>query len=815
MPDVSFVAAVIVDVASRQVDKPFDYAVPSILADVVDSGSVVYVPFGRRRAPGYVIGIRPVGLESRPLKPILNVVSAAPPLDEEAIALTAWLTERTACTRLQAIHAVLPSAFRLQTTRVYRGVDEYTPVASLEKECVLLWRKLCRTPRTEMQIVKQFGTTASFWLAELITQGAVVELDSVRTQTGAKTESLVRRKVDVSVLQQALAERLRRAPKQARILQTLLENEEVSVATLLLTPSDASIRALETAGYIERVQVEVLREMTQTGTVEVDTARALTHWQDQACAAIVAACKSGEMHTLLLHGVTGSGKTEVYLQAIDACAVAGRGAVVLVPEIALTPQMVGRFLARFGERVAVLHSGLSAAEKRDEWLRIQRGQATIVVGARSAIFAPLKHPALIIIDEEHETSYKQDESPRYDAREVASWRAQYHGATVVLGSATPSLVSMHQVEQGHAQMLTLPMRVNGRPLPRVTVVDMREELRSGNRSLFSSALAQGVDTALAAAKQSILFLNRRGFAAFALCRSCGETVQCPRCDISLTVHKHAYSSELRCHYCEFTAEWHDVCPNCKEPSLRTFGVGTQQVEAAIQVQWPNARVLRMDVDTTRARGAHQRAISKFLNGEADILVGTQMIAKGLDFPNVTFVGVITADTMLSVPDYRSAERTFQLLTQVAGRAGRAADEGHTVVQTYRPSHFAIAAAAHHDYSAFYREERELRRAFTYPPFCEIAVFVATNQNETLARGAAGRFERELRRAGLDDRLVVLPATASGIPRVEDKYRYQVVVKYEAWSEVRTYVVKAFHLVQAKLDKFGGGCILDVNAGRIG
>ncbi|WP_188882379.1 replication restart helicase PriA, partial [Alicyclobacillus cellulosilyticus] len=541
---------------------------------------------------------------------------------------------------------------------------------------------------------------------------------------------------------------------------------------------------------------------------------ALTPAQARAVADIVAAVQRGRGEAVVLFGVTGSGKTEVYLRAIAECLAAGGGAIVLVPEIALTPQMVARFVDRFGSRVAVLHSGLSAGEKRDEWSRIRRGEARIVVGARSAVFAPVQGLKLIIVDEEHEPSYKQEETPHYDARDVARWRAQYRGGVVVYGSATPSLEAMHEVEQGRARLLTLPTRVHGGPLPPVQIVDMREELRSGNRSIFSRALADGLERTVTAGHQAMLFLNRRGYAAFVLCRNCGAILQCPHCDISLTVHKGAAGEgALVCHYCGFAAALPDACPDCGEAVLRPFGIGTQQVEEAIRARWPLWRVARMDVDTTRRKGAHREVLEAFYRNELDVLVGTQMIAKGLDVPNVAFVGVVMADTMLAVPDFRAAERTFDLLTQVVGRAGRAEVPGETVIQTFQPDHYAILAAARHDYAAFYRQERALRERFFYPPFCELAVFVAVHADPGIARGAAARFERELRRR-LGPQHEVLPAVPAAVPRVQNRFRYQVVIKYRRWPDVQAAVTAAYTLVEARLRRYGGACRLDVNAGRI-
>jgi primosomal protein N' (replication factor Y) (superfamily II helicase) len=616
-------------------------------------------------------------------------------------------------------------------------------------------------------------------------------------------------------LEAALHAKLRKARKQARLLQNLVEQGEMQLAEFGLAPSDPSVRALILEGIARLEEREIYRSVEYGSISASKDIPDLTPSQNKALLAIEHSLANARPEDFVLYGVTGSGKTEVYLQSIAAVLRAGGGAIVLVPEIALTPQMVGRFVSRFGGQVAVLHSGLSQGEKRDEWMRIRRGEARIVVGARSAVFAPVTNLRLVIIDEEHESSYKQEESPRYEAREVARQRARISGAVVVSGSATPSLFAMRDVELGHAKLLTMPIRVNRKPLPSVEIVDMREELRNGNHSLFSRSLQVGLEQTVSRGEQAILFLNRRGFASFSLCRECGACMKCPNCDISLTVHKSGTKMYLRCHYCGHDAPLPAACPECGSEGMRPFGIGTQQIELLVKQKWPNTRVARMDNDTTRQKGAHQKIIQAFLNHEVDVLIGTQMIAKGLDFPDVSLVGVIAADTMLLLPDYRAAERSFQLLTQVSGRAGRAQIDGHTVIQTYRPDHFSIQCAAHHDFQGFYEEEKRTREAFWYPPYCELAVFLATHPEEKLVMGAARRFERELRRSSVAGQITILPASPCGISRIENKYRYQVVVKYLKWDEVRDEIVHAFHIVYQKMNQYHGVCSLDVSAGRIG
>lgn len=468
--------------------------------------------------------------------------------------------------------------------------------------------------------------------------------------------------------------------------------------------------------------------------------------QQQAAVAQLTQALRGEGGRFLLHGVTGSGKTEVYIRAIRETLESGRTAIVLVPEISLTPQMVNWFRARFGGDAAVLHSRLSDGERFDEWRRIRRGGARVVIGARSAVFAPLQNLGMIIVDEEHESSYQSDKRPRYDARDIARWRAEHHGGVLLLGSATPSLATYMKVMPGvrpvnRLTLLEMTERVKGRPLPEVRVVDMREELVNGNRSIFSGALIEGMRETLHEGRQVILFLNRRGYAHFVSCRSCGYVEKCEHCDVSLTFHME--EQLLKCHYCGFTKRMPTACPQCASRFIKQFGAGTQKVEEEVRARFPGVPVARMDMDTTSAKGAHERILGAFRRGETRVLVGTQMIAKGLDFPNVTLVGVVAADMTLHVPDYRSVERTFQLLTQVAGRAGRADFPGRVIVQTYDPEHYGIRLAARQDYRAFYFEEERVRRRALYPPFTVLARLLVSSKDGERAKNTAEALEKQL------------------------------------------------------------------------
>ncbi|WP_415841256.1 primosomal protein N', partial [Paenibacillus alkaliterrae] len=572
--------------------------------------------------------------------------------------------------------------------------------------------------------------------------------------------------------------------------------------------SAASVRSLAEKGLLELREVEQQRDPYAGRDFERTIALPLTEGQQEVYSRISRAVDSGEPQTMLLHGVTGSGKTEVYLQSIQFCLEQEKQAIVLVPEISLTPQMVERFKGRFGDAVAVLHSRLSNGERYDEWRKIRNRQVQVAIGARSAIFAPFERIGLIIIDEEHESSYKQEESPKYHARDVAVRRAKQHGAAVVLGSATPSLESfaaasrpLNALERGREPaLLPMPDRVGGRPMPPVTVIDMREELKDGNRSMFSRLLHSSLAERLGRGEQSVLLLNRRGYSTFVMCRSCGYTAACPHCDISLTYHQK--SRALRCHYCGHAEQAPATCPSCQSEHIRYFGTGTQRVEEELAKLFPGIRVIRMDVDTTTEKNSHEKLLKQFGERKADVLLGTQMVAKGLDFPYVTLVGVIAADTSLNLPDFRAAERTFQLLTQVAGRAGRHHLPGEVVIQTYVPEHYAVVTAQKHDYAAFVSEELRHRGAMGYPPYCRIILVTMSHEQLPLLSSVSEQFAAGLRElaehegvllplnSGFNRALEVLGPVASPISRMKDRYRFQCVIKYRGNTDASALVRRA-------------------------
>ena len=541
----------------------------------------------------------------------------------------------------------------------------------------------------------------------------------------------------------------------------ILRNELISIST-------SSVNTLVKKGVLIEEKIEHYRVNYNNG---VSVINELTEEQKHVVSSVV----NDETSTYLLHGVTGSGKTEVYMSIIEHYLSLGKTCIVLVPEISLTPQMVSRFQSRFGDKIAAIHSALSDGEKYDEWRRICRGEASIVIGARSAIFAPLKNIGVIIIDEEHSDSYKQsDPSPRYSAKDVALIRAKYHNCSVVFGSATPSLEAMARAKKGVYKLLTLDKRVNGKSLPKVNIIDMNLGIRS-SKGHFSLELIKAINETLEREEQVILLLNRRGYSSFVTCRSCGFTYKCPNCDITLTYHKS--SNNLRCHYCGYGDTLKEVCPSCHEKSLNSLGVGTQKIEEEINKYIVGAKVLRMDYDTTSRKGMHEKMINEFKNQEYNILLGTQMVAKGLDFSNVTLVGVINADTSLNIPDFRSSETTFSLLSQVSGRSGRSTKEGKVYIQTYNPDHYAIKLAGNHDYLTFFQEEMKIRKQLKYPPYCFICNIRISGKDALYIFEESCKIKRSLDRNLVN--VNILGPSTSNLYKINNIFRYNIIIKYRS------------------------------------
>ena len=759
------IAKVIVDVPSSMVNQTFDYEIPERLKEIVQPGMRVVIPFGPRKITGFVDSIVQHSSYDT-LKEIIDVLDIAPVLTEELLHVGKWLAHKTLSLYISTYKAMLPQALRSTYDKEVQRVED----SILPMEVAAFFHEKQSVPYDDF--IEKFGHKI---LKQLIDEKDVQVVYVVTSNITKQYKTMII-PIDKSSLKMAYEEMDNRAKRQKQIIAFFMEYPDPIDQNLLcdqLNIQRSNIKPLLDKGYLTEERVEVYRNPYDRD-FEKTTNLTLTDEQQIAVNRIHESIQKEQDTTFLLHGVTGSGKTEVYLQSIEKVLNRGEEAICLVPEISLTPQMVQRFKGRFGDKVAVMHSGLSTGEKYDEWRKIQRKEVQVVVGARSAIFAPFENLGIIIIDEEHETTYKQEETPRYHARDVAIKRASLHGCPVVLGSATPTLESFARAKKNVYTLLTLEQRTNNQPMPKVDIVDMRAELHAGNRTMFSRTLMEEMKACIARGEQVVLLLNRRGYSTFALCRDCGHVEQCPNCDISLTYHKGDH--RLKCHYCSHEQPMPPYCPNCESDLFRFFGTGTERVEEALVKLMPEASVIRMDNDTTRRKGAHERLLQKFSNKEANILLGTQMIAKGLDFENVTLVGVLAADSMLHLPDFRSAEKTFQLITQVSGRAGRHELEGKVIVQTYTPDHYSIDLASMYDYMEFYEKEMRLRRTFKYPPYVYLMLVTISHENMFKVHEVANKIVQMLQPT-LQAQSIILGPTPSPIARIKNKYRFQLMVKY--------------------------------------
>lgn len=624
----------------------------------------------------------------------------------------------------------------------------------------------------------------------------------LRSNIGEKMERIVFLTTDGDI-NEKIASVENRSRYMGEVLRILDQEDGIPLAELADMAGGAplsSFKSLEKRGWISLEEQEVYRNPWDQPLPQCYEKVVLSQEQRTAIDTIGQGMEeSGGV--FLLHGVTGSGKTEVYMHLVEKALKSKKRSIILVPEISLTPQTVGHFKRRFGEEVAILHSRLSLGERFDEWRRIYNCEVNIVVGARSAIFAPIRDLGLVIIDEAHEDSYKSESKPRYDTIGLAEERCKSRGAVLVLGTATPSLKDYYCSKEGHYTKVSMDHRIDNKPLPKVEIVDMRIEIEKGNRSIFSRELYEGLKGVLSRGEQAIILLNRRGYAQFVSCRSCGYVVKCDNCDISLTYHSRG--NVLKCHYCGDTKPYPRVCPECKSTYIKHFGVGTQRVEEEIVRLLPGARIVRMDMDTTSRKGAHQRILDSFNQKEYDILLGTQMVAKGLDFPDVTLVGVIAADTSLNLPDYRSSEKTFQLITQVAGRAGRGQREGRVIVQTYQPEHYAIQYASRHDYRGFYNEEIGIRRQFRYPPFSHIIRILITGEREKSIINTAMDIKKWIdhrisQDAIIKSGVIELGAYPAPLERIKNKYRWHVVIRVR---DERIFLERYHEMIDQCLKEF--------------
>ena len=721
-------ADIIVDISHEKLDRPFQYRVPPRLADKLEVGMCVSVPFGNgnKQIKGYVVGLsETVNFDPARIKDITGLLQKGPGSEDKMIELAAWIRKNYGSTMIQALKTVLParkSVKKLEHRRIERLMNK-EEILSLLGEC----------------------------------------------------------------------ERKKQTAK-AKLLRELLEQEVLPYEWITgkLGVSAATVNSLVKAGALRVAVMESFRnpvnlsgtEGAGTNTGDTLAAKALSFDQAYIVDEILEEYDAGKRGTYLIHGITGSGKTEVYIRLIEEVVSRGRQAIVLIPEIALTYQTLLRFYKRFGERVSVMNSTLSPGEKYDQCERAKAGEIDVIIGPRSALFTPFPDIGLIVMDEEHEGSYKSESTPKYHAREVAGEVARLHNASLVLGSATPSLESYYRADTGAYRMFVLRERLTGGSLPQVHTVDLREELKSGNRSIFSRKLQELLADRLEKGQQSMLFLNRRGYAGFISCRSCGLVMKCPHCDVSLSEHK---GGRLVCHYCGYTESMPKLCPKCGSKYISGFRAGTQQIEDKLKEMFPGVRTLRMDADTTRTKDSYEQILAAFSNGEADVLIGTQMIVKGHDFPKVTLVGVLAADLSLSVGDYRAGERTFQLLTQAVGRAGRGELPGEAVIQTYQPEHYAVVHAANQDYESFYQEEILYREMLSYPPAAHmLAVQIFAKEEERgkcLAKRLADMVKSMEAAGQAADRITVMGPTAAAIGKVNDIFRFVFYIKHTKYDKL--------------------------------
>lgn len=771
------VAKVIVDVPTMQTDQPFTYLVPENLNEQLAVGMRVEVPFGNgnRHVQGFVLAIESMAATvldetNVQLKELVAVLDLKPVLNTEMLALADYMKEKTFAFKITCLQTMLPSVMRADYQKYIYLTDELSE--ELQDQLFYGLEEISWDQAQERGLLPQ--------LMALRKQQKVDIRYEVTTRNKVKMVRFIQAAKEFEQLEEIRLGLRKGAKKKEQLLYYLqrLGTEKVTAVKEMkeLGFSTALLNEAAKNGWLTFVEKEAYRDPFANQTFEKTTALSLNAEQQVAVETILQSVQEQQSQTYLLEGITGSGKTEVYLQVIAEVLNQGKTAIMLVPEISLTPQMVQRFKSRFGEHVAVMHSGLSQGEKYDEWRKIERGEAEVVVGARSAIFAPIENIGVIIIDEEHEASYKQEETPRYHARDLAIWRSEYHHCPVVLGSATPSLESRARAQKNVYQRLRLTQRANqAATLPTIDVVDMRQEVENGNVSSFSMSLQEKLQERLEKNEQSVLLLNRRGYSSFVMCRDCGYVLPCPNCDISLTLHMD--SKTMKCHYCGHEERIPYRCPNCGQDKIRYYGTGTQKVEEELQTLLPDSRILRMDVDTTRRKGAHEKILRTFGEGQADILLGTQMIAKGLDFPNVTLVGVLNADTALNLPDFRSSERTFQLLTQVSGRAGRAEKPGEVIIQSFNPEHYAIQLAKAQDYEDFYTKEMYIRHRGDYPPYYFTVQITASHPEENEAAKQMFQIATKLKQ-GLSPQAILLGPTPNAIMRVNNRYFYQVIIKYK-------------------------------------
>lgn len=815
-------AKVALSAATFAIDKPYDYLIPPELQAAAAPGMRVLVPFGagNRRAEGIILSVI-CGERTSRLKSILSLLDETPVLDSESLQLALWMRERYFCTVYDAARAMLPAGLYFSLQNQYKlkpGTEKeyaYEQAGRSEHARRILDMLYACGGNVELgQIRTAFGTAdPAPALKSLLEKDVLIMETSAERGVGDKTEQFAALALPPEEALELVTPKRKTAPLRYAVVELLAAAGRVAAKEVcyFTGASSATLRSLVKSGILVLEKYEVFRRVSQEKIAPAEPI-ILNEEQQSVFEKLNALCAAGQSAAALLYGVTGSGKTLVYIRLIRETLMRGRTAMVLVPEIALTPQLLRIFSAHFGDEIAVLHSSLRAGERYDEWKRIRNGAAKVVIGTRSAVFAPLSNLGLLILDEEQESSYKSENVPRYHARDVAKFRCTRNKALLLLGSATPSVESMYLAQSGVYHLFTIKQRYNTRALPEVRIVDMKKELRTGNGSDISAALKAELAANLARGEQSILFLNRRGASRMVTCGECGAVPTCPRCSVYLTYH--LANGRLMCHYCGHSEPLPDACPQCGG-SFNFLGTGTQRVQEELQTLFPGIEVLRMDTDTITAAQSHEKLLNRFEMEQVPILIGTQMVAKGLDFENVTLVGVIAADLSLYVDDYRAGERTFSLLTQVVGRAGRGEKHGRAIIQTFTPQNEVIAAAAAQNYDAFYAQEITLRELRGCPPLLDLFVLTASGIEESHVIRVCMKLRRTLEEWFSTPPYHMLKAQLLGpapapITKVNNRYRYRLIISSKNTKELRMMIAQLLCVVHGDKENKGVSVFADVN-----
>lgn len=761
----------------------FTYEVPSHLLTDIKEGHRVSVPFGRSNKPieAIVVSLRENISEDADIskiKEIDDILDESPLISSENIDLIKWMRNRYMCTYIDCLNLFYPKGYSLETRKIVE-IGKIEDEFELEDEEMKLINtlRLSSSAATYEDLTKNFTKKLISDMKKKRLIKIIWEYKDKKNEKFIKYISLADTMENIEKLVKDKKYRL--GSKQKELIKFLSLNESVEQDALmqLLELSRSTIKSLESKGIVKIEMVEYYRKSINKLAYK-DKEISLNKEQKEIYESILDKINYNSRKVTLLHGVTGSGKTEIYLELIEYMLSQGMDSIFLVPEIALTPQMIARVRNRFGDIVGVFHSMLSEGEKHDVFREIKEGNVRVVIGTRSALFLPFTSLGLIVIDEEHEMSYRSEMTPKYDSIEVARYMAYKQGVTVLLASATPSISDYYRAEKGEYDLLTLNKRANNKPMPEIEVVDMREELHKGNKDDLSEKMMEEIQRTVESGNQAILFLNRRGFASFLTCKDCGHVFRCDRCDISLTYHK--YKNKGVCHYCGKEEVIPDKCPECGNKNISPIGIGTEKIELYLKEKFPNYKILRVDKDTTSKKGQLEKILNSFNSGQADILIGTQILSKGHDFDNVTLVGIISADMMLNYPDYRAFESTFQLITQVSGRAGRSDKEGKVILQSYNTEHYAIQKAIDYDYKGFYQKEIAIRKTFGYEPFNNIFRLVFSGYKYNKVRENADRFLKTLEYLQKENNIyfsdLILGPNECSINKINDKYRWQVIVK---------------------------------------